>query len=127
MKKLLAITALLLVSILTTTASARVITRDGSDYNGYAATECGIFVHSNSPSELHVGCRNSDENARIRYRFLRDVDGQFAPADVDVAWERHGGDCSGVGVRWMVPTPRTVRVIVPAGCYAHILSVTWDQ
>jgi hypothetical protein len=127
MKRTIAVLAALVLSA--TAAQAQVITRDGSAYSGYANPGgCVIFVHDDrDQTELHVNCAESELAARIRYRFLRDVDGMFAPADVTVDWSRHGGQCEGVRVRWMVPTPRTVRVIVPAGCYAHIHSVTWDQ
>jgi hypothetical protein len=123
MKKLLAVLAAMVV--LTGTAQAQVITREGSDYNGYANPDgCNILVHTDEPAELHVNCKKVDGVARIRYRFLRDVDGEFKPADVSVDWEKHGAGSS-ASVRWMVPTPRTVRVVVTG--YVHIVSVTWDQ
>ena len=123
MRKLLA--ALAVVVMTASMAQAQVITRDGSDFNGYANPHgCNIFVHDDLPAELHVNCLKVDGVARIRYRFLRDVDGQFAPADVDVEWAKHGAGSS-ASVRWMVPTPRTVRVVVTG--YVHIISVTWHQ
>lgn len=109
------------------------ITRYGVDYDGAANPGvCVLKSHEPVPTSLHVNCKHADEAARIRYRFLRAEGGKFAPADVTVEFSKTHGKprsaaCQGRGVRWMVPTPRTVRVIVPAGCYIHIDSVTWDQ
>lgn len=127
LRKLL-ILATALVMFIPAAAQAKTIVRDGADYSGYANPgSCRITTHAPNLNELHVGCRNSDKAARIRYRFLRDVGGTFAPANVSVHFTRHAGDCSGNNVRWMVPVPRTLRVIVQPGCYIHIVSVTWTQ
>lgn len=106
-------------------ASAQTIVRDGADYNGIANPHgCIIKVHEDLPGSLHVNCSKADGPARIRYRFLRAVGGQFAPADVTVDWEKRG-DGGEASVSWMVPVPRTVRIKVRG--YVHIHSVTWTQ
>ena len=123
MKKLLA--ALAVVVMTASMAQAQTLVRDGSDYNGAANPDgCNILVHADEPTALHVNCKKVDGVARIRYRFLRDVGGQFSPADVSVDWDKHSAG-SNASVRWMVPTPRTVRVVVVG--YVHINSITWDQ
>lgn len=129
MRKLMVAAAALAVLALAAPAQAQTIVRDGADYSGYANPNgCEILVHTDRPAaanDLHVKCTPSvgaDGPARIRYRFLRDVGGEFRPADVEVEYKAIRGDAS---VRWMVPTPRTVRVIVRG--YVHIQSVTWTQ
>ena len=109
-----------------TTAHAQTITRDGSAYSGYANPHgCNILVHEDIPTVLHVNCTKGDGGpARIRYRFLRADGGTFDPADVSVDWEKRGSGAD-ARVRWMVPVPRTLRVLVWG--YVHINSVTWTQ
>lgn len=131
MKRLVAFAAVLVMA-LAGSVQAKTIVRDGSDYNGYANPNgCEIFVHDDKPTELHVKCTQgvgATGKARIRYRFLRDVGAQFRPADVSADIKINGGDnCNASNVRWMVPIPRTVRIIVPFRCYVHIRSVTWRQ
>lgn len=118
--------ALLLVGVMSTAAVGQTIVREGSAYSGIANPGgCVVLVHEDEPSALHVNCNKGDGRpARIRYRFLRDVGGQFNLADVEVDWEKRGEGGNAV-VRWMVPTPRTVRVKVWG--YVHINSVTWTQ
>lgn len=127
MKKALIVSlALATLAIAAPAQAQKPVYRNGSDYDGYANPGgCSIFVHSGS-TELHVGCRQSDKPARIRWRFLKAYQGEFKPAYVDVDYNVHGGTCE-KKVRWMVPTPRTLRVVVPVGCYLHIESVTWAQ
>jgi hypothetical protein len=120
MKLIGSVFAAVLVLALALPASAQVITREGSDYDGAANPDgCNILVHADEPSALHVNCKKTDGGvARIRYRFLRE------PADVSVDWDKHSAG-SHASVSWRVPTPRTVRVIVRG--YVHINSVTWEQ
>jgi hypothetical protein len=73
-----------------------------------------------------VDCSDATEPARIRYRFLKDVGAKFRPADVSVEVKYNGGKGE-AEIRWMVPVPRTVRVVIPVGLYVHIRSVTWKQ
>ena len=127
MRKLIAIGIAAALGLMAGPASGQVIVRDGVDYDGISPGECTVFVHDDQPTELHVNCRRSTTNARVRYRFLRSSGGTFDPANVRVYWDEHGGDCSHSGVRWMMPVPRTLRVLVAPGCYAHILQVRWKQ
>jgi hypothetical protein len=128
-RKVLAVllAAVTVVAIAAYARASHPVVRTGADYDGYANPNgCSIFVHKGS-TELHVGCSKADGKARIRYRFTRasGFPGAFAPASVDVDWIVHGGDCD-KRVRWMVPTPRTLRVVVD-DCYVHIRSVSWVQ
>ena len=130
MNKLIALltTTLLVVGLMSTAAASKPVVRPGADYNGIANPNgCKIKTEG---SELHVSClRNAGATgpARIRYRYLRDYGGQFRPAGFTAEFSRHGGKCEGVRSRWMVQIPRTGRVLVPFGCYGHIVTVTWDQ
>ena len=83
--------AALVVGLATPPASAQVIVRDGADYDGYANPN-GCNIRHEGSTELHVNCRwvEGDGGARIRYRFLKDVGGKFAPADVRVITDDHG-------------------------------------
>jgi hypothetical protein len=128
MRKIVIALAVAAVTVTAWPANAKTITRPGASYNGYANPGgCTIFEHPDRDPSSTVGCRQSDRAARIRYRFLRDLGGTFEPAAVSVRWARHAETCVKRDVRWMVPSPRTLRVIVPAGCYLHIVSVTWTQ
>jgi len=119
------LTSLVLVGLFALPAQAQTITKVGSNYSGIANPGgCKIFVHDDLPDVLHVNCKDATAPARIRYRFLRDVGGQFGEADVSVDWEKRG-EGGAASVRWMVPTPRTLRVVVRG--YVHINSVTWTQ
>jgi hypothetical protein len=130
---ILALAVLLTVTLIGQANAQKPVTRPGSDYNGIAPTDCGIKVHQNAPSELHVGCANATKVARIRYRFTpgHGYNGQFKPAHVEVDWSCHGkqSKCDKPGavqVSWRVHIPRTLRVVV-RGAYVHIESVTWSQ
>jgi hypothetical protein len=131
MKKAIALGALIALMLVTPALASKPVVRPGQDYDGYANPNgCKILVHGNEPNELHVSClRNAGATgpARIRYRYLKNYGGEFRPAGFTADVVRHGGDCSGVRTRWMVAVPRTGRVIIPFGCYAHIVSVTWEQ
>jgi hypothetical protein len=104
-------------------ATAGPVTRTGSDYDGISnPRSCEIMVENGT--ELHVMCRASvgaTGAARIRWRFTKQYGGVRAPATVSADLKN---GCA--VVRWMAPV-RTLRVLVPFGCYEHIVSVTWRQ
>lgn len=105
------------------------VVRPGSDLNGMANPHgCKVFEHADrDQGELHVSCLKADGKVRVRYRYLKEYGGVKAPAGFTANIEVHGGKCGGVNVSWRSPNPRTGRVIVPKGCYVHILSVRWVQ
>jgi hypothetical protein len=61
--------------------------------------------------------------AFVRYRFLKDVGGVIGPATVSADLRDAAGCAS---YRWMGPI-RTLRIMVPSGCYIHVRTVTWQQ
>lgn len=101
-------------------------TRLGTEYTGIAPTGCSF--EPDHVTDLSVDCRRSDTNARIRWRMLSDVGGvrDDATVSADIAtWV--GEPCT---VSWRSApkrAARTVRVLVPAGSYCDIRSVTWSQ
>jgi hypothetical protein len=109
------------------------IVRNGASYDGAAGAAtnsnpdgCKVFVHKDrDQTELHVSCIHSDTAARIRYRYLKDRGVIHGPAEFSAVVEKHGGQGQVSDVRWMDPTPRTGRVVVPAGLYVHIIKVKW--
>ena len=123
--------ALMLVTVVFVSfARANVgVTRSGLDYNGTRNPgNCEIL---NDGGELHVKCTKkagANGPAFIRYRFLKDVGGQRAPATVSATIKNWVGQpCV---AKWMSDykqAARTLRVKVPAGSYCHIVSVSWSQ
>ena len=129
----LTLAVLLAVTLIGQANAQHPVTRNGSDYNGIAPTDCGIKVHQSAPTDLHVGCANATKVARVRYRFIPSsgYPAAFRPAAVSVDWSCHGKQIKcdkpgAVRVSWRVHTPRTLRVVV-RGAYVHIKSVTWFQ
>lgn len=118
-----------LVTVAVTMAlAAGPVTRLGTEYSGMAPTHCSFGPDEQHPTDLSVDCRHSDGNARIRYRMLKDVGGLRDNAEVSAdisTWV--GEDCT---VTWQSApkqAARTVRVLVPAGSYCDIHSITWSQ
>ena len=118
--------AMALVATIALPASAAgPVNRIGTDYDG-SENPGGCEIFPENGTELHVKCTpgvGATDEARIRYRFLADVGAVKAPATVS-ADIRDAEGCS--EVRWMAPV-RTLRILVPLGCYVHIRSVTWQQ
>lgn len=129
LKKLtLAGTITILVASMGVALAAGPITRNGIDYSGIRGGQ-GCEIKTDHVTDLSVNC-GKGEATYVRYRFLK-VDGGVrdnATVSLDAStW--FGTPCS---VRWMVhPGPknpaRTLRVLVPAGTYCDIHSVTWSQ
>lgn len=111
-------------------AQALIIERDGADYNGYANPGgCEIFVHTDRKvTDLHVDCSDSDQAARIRYRYLRELDVRKGPGEFTAVVKKNGGEGTVSDIRYMATpdSPRTGRVVIPAGLYVHIISVRAD-
>lgn len=130
MKKLLFVATVAALSLSLTTAWANVsVTRLGVEYTRVAPTHCSFGPDVQHPTQLSVDCRHSNTNARIRFRMLKDVGGVRDVATVSAnmsTWV--GEDCT---ISWRVPAAmnpaRTVRVVVPAGSYCDIRSITWSQ
>jgi hypothetical protein len=118
--------ALALVAAIATPAlGAGPITRDGSDYSGLR-NPGGCEVFRENGTELHVKCTaavGATGAAFVRYRFLKDVGGVIGPATVSADLRDAAGCAS---YRWMGPI-RTLRIMVPSGCYIHVRTVTWQQ
>lgn len=122
--------ALVIVAGFATTAQAVTITRDGSDFNGFANPgNCRILVHDDQPTVLHVNCAKDDVTApaRIRYRYLKSLDVRHSFARFFGDIEKRGGTGEVTDIRWLCEPdgPRTGRIVVPVGLYVHINTVTW--
>ncbi|MDH4112448.1 MAG: hypothetical protein OEV60_07150 [Actinomycetota bacterium] len=115
----------LLVSAAATALAAGPVTRNGANYSG-VRNPGGCEVFPEKGTQLHVKCVKSvgaDGAAFVRYRFLKDVGGVVGPATVSAVIRDNAG-CS--SYRWMGPI-RTMRIMVPFGCYVHVVNVTWQQ
>ena len=123
MKKSIAMAVLVTLFAVSAAQAAGPITRNGADADGNRNP--GGCVVQPEGTDMHVNCTTSSDSAFVRFRFLDDVGGVRAPATVSLLLRDQDQETCAI-VRWMAPV-RTLRVEVLAGCYVHIVSVTWSQ